>query len=53
MASTASIVFSPYNYLVDGKIRGGLKSLTWQNAVLIFDEAHNLEVPLSHRRHRR
>lgn len=44
MASTAEIVFMPYNYLVDGKIRGGLKMINWQNAVLIFDEAHNLEV---------
>jgi hypothetical protein len=44
MASTADIVFMPYNYLVDGNIRGGLKMLQWQNAVLIFDEAHNVEV---------
>lgn len=32
----------PYNYLVDAKTRSGLK-LTWPNAVLIFDEAHNVE----------
>ena len=46
MASTANIVFSPYNYLLDGKIRGGLSSIKWADAVLVFDEAHNLEVPV-------
>ena len=44
MAASAGIVFSPYNYLLDGKIRGGLSSIKWAGAVLIFDEAHNLEV---------
>ena len=44
MASTADIVFMPYNYLVDAKIRGGLKMVHWPNAVLVFDEAHNVEV---------
>lgn len=44
MAATANIVFSPYSYLINGKFRGGLKTLNWTNAVLIFDEAHNLEV---------
>ena len=44
MAATANIIFMPYNYLVDGKIRGGLQT-KWENAVLIFDEAHNIEVP--------
>ena len=51
MASTANIVFSPYNYLLDGKIRGGLSSIKWADAVLVFDEAHNLEVlllPIQH-----
>ncbi|EIE26626.1 DNA repair helicase [Coccomyxa subellipsoidea C-169] len=43
MASTAQIVFMPYNYLVDAKIRGGIKMLSWDNAVLVFDEAHNVE----------
>ena len=43
MAATANIVFMPYNYLVDPKIRGGLAT-QWANAVLIFDEAHNIEV---------
>ena len=45
MAATANIVFMPYNYLVDPKIRGGLQT-QWANAVLIFDEAHNIEVPV-------
>ena len=44
MAATANIVLSPYSYLINGKFRGGLKTLRWTNAVLIFDEAHNLEV---------
>lgn len=42
MATTAEIVFMPYNYLVDVKTRGGL-GIAWHNAVLIFDEAHNVE----------
>lgn len=44
MASTAELVFMPYNYLIDSRTRAGLKMLTLQNAVLIFDEAHNVEV---------
>ncbi|KAF9615542.1 hypothetical protein IFM89_024390 [Coptis chinensis] len=36
------ILFAPYNYLID---RGNRKSLNikWEDSVLIFDEAHNLE----------
>ncbi|RVW58324.1 Regulator of telomere elongation helicase 1 [Vitis vinifera] len=36
------ILFAPYNYLID---RGNRKSLSvcWNNSILIFDEAHNLE----------
>ncbi|XP_038718615.1 regulator of telomere elongation helicase 1 homolog isoform X1 [Tripterygium wilfordii] len=36
------ILFAPYNYLID---RGNRKSLNidWNNSILIFDEAHNLE----------
>ncbi|KAJ6700879.1 DNA REPAIR DEAD HELICASE RAD3/XP-D SUBFAMILY MEMBER [Salix koriyanagi] len=36
------ILFAPYNYLID---RGNRKSLAidWDNSILIFDEAHNLE----------
>ena len=44
MASTADIVFMPYNYLIDAKNRMGLGKICWENAILIFDEAHNLEV---------
>ena len=46
MAASADIVFMPYNYLIDAKTRMGLGGITWQGAVLIFDEAHNLEVRL-------
>ncbi|KAG7673937.1 hypothetical protein Ndes2526B_g02593 [Nannochloris sp. 'desiccata'] len=42
MAANADIVFMPYNYLIDPKTRGGL-GITWENAILIFDEAHNVE----------
>ena len=44
MASTAEIVFMPYNYLIDAKNRMDLGKICWENSVLIFDEAHNLEV---------
>ena len=44
MAASADIVFMPYNYLIDAKNRMGLGRITWEGAVLIFDEAHNLEV---------
>jgi regulator of telomere elongation helicase 1 len=43
MAANADIVFMPYNYLVDPMTRNGL-GINWDNAVLIFDEAHNVEV---------
>lgn len=43
MAASADVVFMPYNYLVDVKTRGKL-GISWKNAVLIFDEAHNVEV---------
>lgn len=46
MASSAEIVFMPYNYLIDAKSRMGLGNISWENSVLIFDEAHNLEVPV-------
>lgn len=38
----ADVLFMPYNYLIDRKARGGL-GLNLENAVIIFDEAHNLE----------
>ncbi|XP_060973605.1 regulator of telomere elongation helicase 1 homolog isoform X3 [Cannabis sativa] len=36
------ILFAPYNYLIDRAYRKSL-TINWQNSVLIFDEAHNLE----------
>ncbi|XP_010062453.2 regulator of telomere elongation helicase 1 homolog [Eucalyptus grandis] len=36
------ILFAPYNYLIDQSYRKSL-SLDWNNSILIFDEAHNLE----------
>ncbi|XP_027167698.1 regulator of telomere elongation helicase 1 homolog isoform X1 [Coffea eugenioides] len=36
------ILFTPYNYLIDRGYRKTL-NIEWQNSVLIFDEAHNLE----------
>ncbi|XP_022714945.1 regulator of telomere elongation helicase 1 homolog isoform X2 [Durio zibethinus] len=36
------IVFAPYNYLIDRDYRRSL-NLEWENSILIFDEAHNLE----------
>ncbi|KAJ0256732.1 Regulator of telomere elongation helicase 1 [Hirschfeldia incana] len=36
------ILFTPYNYLISNAYRKHLK-VDWNNSVLIFDEAHNLE----------
>lgn len=41
-SASADIVFMPYNYLLDSSIRKTIK-IGLQNAVVIFDEAHNLE----------
>eukprot|EP01138_Halocafeteria_seosinensis_P008199 gb/GECG01008380.1/.p1 GENE.gb/GECG01008380.1/~~gb/GECG01008380.1/.p1 ORF type:complete len:1366 (+),score=164.42 gb/GECG01008380.1/:1-4098(+) len=38
----AELICMPYNYLIDSVYRDGL-SIDWQNAVVIVDEAHNLE----------
>lgn len=38
----AELVLLPYNYLIDTSIRNRL-GLQFDNAILIFDEAHNLE----------
>ena len=36
----------PYNYVLDGRTRATLTSVPWENSVIIFDEAHNVEVQL-------
>lgn len=41
-SSNSEIIFMPYNYLLDNSIRKTLK-VSLENAVVIFDEAHNLE----------
>jgi regulator of telomere elongation helicase 1 len=40
--STADIVFIPYNYLIDPKMRRS-QGIDLRNCVVIVDEAHNLE----------
>ena len=44
LAKTADIVFMPYNYLIDPRVRAGLTNLNLEGSTLIFDEAHNVEV---------
>ena len=41
-AEEAEIIFSPYSYLVDPVVRTAMQ-IDIENAVLIFDEAHNIE----------
>ncbi|CAK9111743.1 Regulator of telomere elongation helicase 1 homolog, partial [Durusdinium trenchii] len=36
------LVLMPYNYLIDPSVRKGLE-VRWDNAVVVIDEAHNLE----------
>lgn len=36
----ADIIFMPYNYLIDEKIRENFE-VNYKNSVIIFDEAHN------------
>lgn len=38
----ADIIFLPYNYLLDTSIRSTL-NIRWDQSVVIFDEAHNIE----------
>ena len=39
--SGADIIFMPYNYLIDEKIRENF-DIKYENACIIFDEAHNV-----------
>eukprot|EP00301_Raphidiophrys_heterophryoidea_P002741 c11272_g1_i1.p1 GENE.c11272_g1_i1~~c11272_g1_i1.p1 ORF type:complete len:483 (-),score=132.00 c11272_g1_i1:1223-2644(-) len=39
---TADVVCVPYNYIVDPQARSSL-NISWQNDIIIFDEAHNLD----------
>ncbi|KAH7331577.1 hypothetical protein KP509_20G041000 [Ceratopteris richardii] len=41
--NSAEILFAPYNYLIEQENRKSLTGINWENTVLIFDEAHNLE----------
>ena len=43
LAATADIIFMPYNYLLDPKVRNQSNMVSFENAVLIFDEAHNVQ----------
>jgi Rad3-related DNA helicase len=40
-AQGADVIFMPYNYLIDDKIRENYK-IDYTNAIIIFDEAHNI-----------
>lgn len=42
MLQVANIIFVPYNYLTDPIARTSL-GISIENAILIFDEAHNVE----------
>jgi hypothetical protein len=44
LAGTADVIFMPYNYLVDSSSRSQLSTINWTNAVIIVDEAHNIQV---------
>ena len=40
-AEGADVVFMPYNYLIDEKIRENFQ-IKFENSIIIFDEAHNI-----------
>ena len=43
MQERADIIFMPYNYLIDPRLRDQMGSkIPWKDAVLLFDEAHNM-----------
>ena len=41
-ADQADVIFMPYNYLIDEKIRENF-TVEWENSIIIFDEAHNVQ----------
>ncbi|CAG2163144.1 unnamed protein product [Oppiella nova] len=45
MARKASVVFTPYTYLLDPELRGNNKSkgISLKDSVVVFDEGHNME----------
>jgi regulator of telomere elongation helicase 1 len=40
-AAGADVIFMPYNYLIDEKIRENFE-INFENSIIIFDEAHNI-----------
>lgn len=42
MVGTAEVIFCPYNYILEPSIRKSV-GINLKNAVIIFDEAHNIE----------
>ena len=43
-AGEAELIFCPYSYLLDPVVRATM-GISLENAVLIFDEAHNIGEP--------
>jgi len=40
--SDSDVIFVPYNYIIDRNSRQGL-DIDWDNCIVVFDEAHNLD----------
>jgi regulator of telomere elongation helicase 1 len=40
-AGAADLIFMPYNYLIEEKIRENFE-INYSNSIMIFDEAHNI-----------